>query len=265
MTPEAFRLAFGPVALITGASDGIGRAFAANLAARGLDLVLVARRADALEEIASDLSRRHGITARTVALDLAEPGAATRLVAEVEADDVGLLVAAAGYGSSGPFLAQDAGEESRMVELNCRAVVELAHGLGTRISRRKRGGLVLFGSLMGFQGVPWSATYAATKAFVQSLAEGLAVELAPRGVAVLSVAPGPVASGFGARAGMALGRSAGPDTVAEGALRALISRKRMVRPGFLSKGLGWSLSLLPRAARVRVMGQLMRGMAEGGR
>jgi short-subunit dehydrogenase len=253
------------VALVTGASDGIGRAFATSLAARGLDLVLVARRAAVLDELASDLTLQYGIKARVVPLDLAEPEAATRLLAEVEADDVGLLVGAAGYGSSGSFLAQDAAEEARMVDLNCRAVVELAHGLGTRLSRRKRGGLVLFGSLVGFQGVPWSATYAATKAFVQSLAEGLAVELASHGVAVLSVAPGPVASGFGARARMSMGQAARPEAVAEAALRALGSSRLTVRPGFLSKGLGWSLGLLPRGARVRVMGQIMRGMAEGGR
>jgi hypothetical protein len=265
MSPELFRTTFGPVALVTGASDGIGRAFASSLAARGLNLVLVARRATVLEDLARDLSHRHGVKVRTVPLDLAEPTAAARLLAEVEADDLGLLVAAAGYGSSGSFLAQDAGEEARMVDVNCRAVVELAHGLSTRFSHRNRGGLVLFGSLVGFQGVPWSATYAATKAFVQSLAEGLAVELAPRGVPVLSVAPGPVASGFGARARMNMGQAAQPEAIAEGALRALGSRRVTVRPGLLSKGLGWFLGLLPRAARVRVMGRIMHSMAEVGR
>lgn len=263
MTPEAFRRAFGPVAVVTGASDGIGRAFAESLAARGLGLVLVARREAVLEELARKLSRQHGVEVRVLPLDLAEPGAAARLVVEVEGDEVGLLVAAAGYGSSGSFLTQAADEEVRMIDVNCRAVVELAHGLGARMTDRGRGGLVLFGSIAGFQGVPWSATYAATKAFVQSFAEGLAVEIAHRGVAVLSVAPGPVATGFGARAGMAMGRAARPAEVAEGALQALAARRRTVRPGLQSKGLGWSLGLLPRAARVRIMGQIMRGMTGG--
>ncbi len=265
MMPEAFRRTFGPVALVTGASDGIGRAFAARLAARGFDLILVARRAELLEELAVELSHQHGIKARSVPLDLSEPGAADRLMEEVGADDIGLLVAAAGYGSSGSLLGQDVSEEARMVDLNSRAVVELAHGVGARVARRERGGLVLFGSLVGFQGVPWQATYAASKAFVQSLVEGLAVERAPRGVTVLSVAPGPVASGFGARARMRMGQAAQPEAVAEGVLQALGSRGRTVRPGLLSKGLGWSLGLLPRAARVRVMGRIMRGMAESER
>lgn len=265
MTPDASRRAFGPVAVVTGASDGPGRAFARGLAARRLDLLLVARRGDALEEVARALSGQHGVGARVLPLDLAEPGTAAQLLAEVADDELGLLVAAAGYGSSGPFLAQDVGEEARMVDVNCRAVVELAHGLGTRMAGRRRGGLVLIGSIVGFQGVPWSATYAATTAFVQSFAEGLAVELAPRGVAVLAVVPGPEASGFGARAGMAMGQAARPVEVAKGALRALAARRRTVRPGLQSKILGWSLGLLPRVARVQIMGQLMRGMAERGR
>lgn len=265
MGPDDFRRSYGPAALVTGASEGIGRAFAGSLAARGLDLVLVARRADDLDRLAVELSAQYGVRVRVVPADLTETGATDRLLAEVEGESIGLLVAAAGYGSSGSFLKQDAREEARMVDLNCRVVMELSHGLGARMSQRGRGGLVLFGSLVGFQGVPWSATYAATKAFVQSLAEGLRVELAPAGVTVLAVAPGPVASGFSARAGMAPGRSARPETVAEETLQALGTRKSTVVPGPMAKGLGWSLGLMPRAARVRFMGRIMQSWAGDGR
>jgi short-subunit dehydrogenase len=107
--------------------------------------------------------------------------------------------------------------------------------------------------------VPGSATYAATKSFVQSFAEGLGVELAPRGITVLSVAPGPVGTGFAARAGMRMDRAETPETVARVALAAL-ARGGTVRPGPISKLLGWSLALLPRPVRVRLMGQIMKGM-----
>jgi short-subunit dehydrogenase len=250
---------FGPTALITGASDGIGRAFAERLAAQGFDLILVARRERVLQDLAATLSERHGIAARTHVLDLSEADAVPRLLAETAGQPVGLLVAAAGFGSIGPFLAQDVGSEINMVDLNCRAVVELSHGLGQRMANEGRGGIILFGSLVGFHGAPRSATYAATKGFVQSFAEGLAEEMRSQGVSVLSVAPGPVATGFAARAGMQMGLSQRPALVARSALAAL-GRRTTVRPGTLSKFLGWSLGMLPRWGRVRVTGLIMKGM-----
>lgn len=120
-------------------------------------------------------------------------------------------------------------------------------------------GIVQFGSLVGFNGAPLSATYAANKGFLQSFAEGIAAEMRPHGVSVLSVAPGPVGTGFAARAGMQMGQAATPEMVARSAL-ALLGRRATVRPGFLAKSLGWSLAMLPRWDRVRVMGVIMRGM-----
>jgi uncharacterized protein len=146
-----------------------------------------------------------------------------------------------------------------MVDVNCRSVVELTHGLSTRMVAQGRGGVVLFSSVVGFQGVPGSATYAATKGFVQGFAEGLAVELRPMGISVLSVAPGPVGTGFAARAGMQMGKAETPQTVARVALAALPGGGT-VRPGFLAKLLGWSLAMLPRRGRVRLLGQIMKGM-----
>lgn len=253
---------FGPTALVTGASDGIGRAFARALAAEGFDLVLVARRRDVLDALAEDLSARHGIAVQVIAADLAAPEAVADLLAHTAAQPIGLLVAAAGYGSAGPFLDLPPASEAAMVDLNCRSVVALTHGLATRMAAQGGGGVVLFGSLVGFAGAPWSATYAATKGFVQAFAEGLAVELRPRGISVLSVAPGPVGTGFAARARMRMGKAETPETVARVSLRAL-ARGGTVRPGALAKFLGWSLALLPRGVRVRVMGRIMQGMAPG--
>lgn len=250
---------YGPTAVVTGASEGIGRAFAVALAREGFDLVLVARREDRLRALASELEAEYGATVQVVATDLSVPGASRALVEANEGRTIGLVVAAAGFGSVGSFLEKRIDEESSMVDLNCRSVVELAHGFGGRMVDAGRGGFVLFGSLVGFSGAPRSATYAATKGFVQSFAEGLAVELRPHGVDVLSVAPGPVASGFADRAGMALAFSQTPAAVAAGALAAL-GRTTTVRPGVLSKALGWSLGMLPRRGRVRVLGALMKGM-----
>jgi short-subunit dehydrogenase len=185
---RALKRRFGPTALITGASDGIGRAFAVQLAGQGFDLILVARRGDVLQEMALDLGTRFGGDVRVMAMDLSDPAAVPDLLSLTESTPVGLVVAAAGFGSIGPFLDQDMASEINMVDLNCRSVVELSYGFGQRMSAQRRGGIVLFGSLVGFNGAPLSATYAATKGFVQSFAEGIAAEMRPNGVSVLSVA-----------------------------------------------------------------------------
>lgn len=235
---------YGPWAVVTGASDGIGRAIALELAATGMNLVLVARRQDALGQLARDLRTQHAIETRTMALDLAQPSSVAALVEATRALDVGLLVAAAGYGTSGAFCEAELDPELVMIDLNCRAVAALAHAYGRRFVARGRGGLVLFSSLVAFQGVPGAANYAATKAYVQALAEGLRQELAPRGVDVLASAPGPVHSGFGARAQMKMTAATTPREVARGTLAAL-GRWGTVRPGLLSRLLELSLSLLP--------------------
>lgn len=251
---------YGPAAVVTGASSGIGQAFAMELAQVGFDLILVARGADTLNALAEELAQAHGIRAVSHPADLSQPAAIHGLMAAAEDMDVGLLVAAAGFGSVGPFLSSGIAEDLGMIDLNCRAVVELAHHFGGRFAGRGRGGIVLFGSLVGWQGVPNSATYGATKAFVQSLAEGLHTELRPGGVDVLSCAPGPVASGFADRAGMRMGHTDRPETVARAALAAL-GRRQTVVPGSTGRLLTLSLATLPRRVRTAIMGRIMAGMA----
>lgn len=253
---------YGPWAVVTGASEGIGRAFAERLSAAGFSLVLVARREAALESLASDLRARGSGEVLVLPLDLTAPDAAQRLLDATAQHPVGLLVAAAGFGAGGSFLQLPAPLQRAMVDLNCGVVTELGVGYGQRFAAAGRGGLVLLSSLLAFQGVPRAATYAATKAFVQSLAEGLRLELRPRGVAVLSVAPGPIHSGFGARARMTMSLAQGPDVVARRALAAL-GRLGTTRPGWLSWLLEGSLMPLPRWLRVRVLALVMRGMTAG--
>lgn len=260
---DTFCRRYGPWAVVTGATDGIGRAFAFELASRGVHLILAARREALLTKLAEELATRFQIEARPVAVDLARQDGPEQLVVAAAHVDVGLLVAAAGFGTSGNFVDAPRGPELEMIDVNCRAVAALAHAFGRRFAGRGSGGLVLLSSLVAFQGVPRAANYAATKAYVQSLAEGLRRELRPRGVEVIASAPGPVLSGFGARAAMTMTMGATPDVVARGTLRAL-GRAGVVRPGWLSKVLEWSLALLPRWGRVRMMGVVMGGMTRNG-
>ncbi len=258
---EFFQHRYGPWAVVTGASSGIGRAIAVELAANGLRLVLVARRTGELEQIAKDLTAWHGLETRVLAADLASDDGVATVEAGTKDLEVGLLVAAAGFGTAGSFLESKLEDELAMLDVNCRAVMQLSRHFGNRLAQRGRGGMILFGSLVGYQGTPRAAHYAATKAYVQTLAEALHVELAPQGVDVLCSAPGPVQSGFGTRARMQMGAAAKPETIARATLNAL-GKKMTVTPGALAKFLTWSLMTAPRGLRVRIMGQIMGGMTK---
>ena len=261
-TPRAaWRARYGPWALVTGASDGIGRETAVCLAKTGLHLALVARRRAALESLADELAASHRIETRVLDFDLGAPDAPEALFAATADLDIGLVVACAGFGTSGRFLETDTDSELEMIDVNCRAVLALSKGFAQRFLLRNRGGLVLMSSLLAFQGVPLAANYAATKAYVQTLAEGLHLELSPLGIDVVASAPGPIHSGFAARAGMQMGLGQEPRHVAQATLDSL-GRRATVRPGWLSKCLEGSLFGLPRWARARILGQVMKGMTK---
>lgn len=256
-----FASRYGPWAVITGASDGIGRDIARQAAARGVHVVLVARRQDRLRALAAEIRTRHGVDARVLAADLGTRDGIESVRRATSQLDVGLLAAAAGFGTSGRFLESSLGDEQAMLELNCGAVLALSHDFARRFAERGRGGLVLMSSIVAFQGVPRAAHYAATKAWVQTLAEGLRRELAPQGVDVLASAPGPVASGFAERADMQMDGALDPSLIGGATLDALGSAGT-VRPGWLSKLLGYSLAILPRAARTLIMTAVMHGMTK---
>jgi short-subunit dehydrogenase len=256
-----FKHTYGPWAVVTGASSGIGEATAVELAKRGIDLVLVARREPALHALADRLRKEYGVDVRVRSADLATPAGCDTVEAESAGFDVGLLVAAAGFGTSGRFLDADLDAEMDMLDVNARAVLRQVLHFGRRFAERGRGGIVLFGSIVGFQGTPYAAHYAATKAYVQTLAEGLHVEFAPLGVDVLASAPGPVHTEFADRANMQMGSALTPEQVARGTLGAL-GQRPTAYPGLLTKVLSGALAPLPRWARTRIMKQVMGGMTE---
>jgi hypothetical protein len=252
---------YGSWAVVTGASSGIGRELALRLAEAGLNLVLVARSRSVLQQMALELSRQQRIEVRIVELDLAQETAVTALETATADLEVGLLIAAAGFGTSGSFLKAQLDQEIEMLNLNCRSLLGLSWSFGRRFAKQGRGGMVLMSSIVAMQGMPFAAHYAATKAYVQSLAEALSIELAPFGVDVLAAAPAPTHSGFAARAGMRMGFAVKPEDVAQPILNALGHRSTEL-PGCLSKLLVYSLAPLPRWARVHIMGGVMHSMTK---
>ena len=190
MTDDLLKAQYGPVAVVTGASSGIGRSFARQLGAEGLDLVLVARRTDRLKALAEELRSADGIAVHVHGIDLSEPTAAQQILQATADLDVGLVVSNAGFGLKGEHAANDPDVMSDMLMVNCHAPLLLAHGFIPRLRQRGRGGLLFTSSVEGLIGCPYSSAYSATKALVNSLGEGLWAELKPDGIDVLTICPG---------------------------------------------------------------------------
>lgn len=252
---------YGPWALVTGASSGIGEALVTRIAASKINLILSGRNRKKLEDLAASLRSDFDIKCQIVSVDLAYQEGIDLLIEETKAYDIGLFIASAGYGTSGSFLKADLYEELDMLKVNCDALLQLTHCFASRFKLRGNGGIVLMASLVGFQGTPFAAHYAATKAYVQSLAEALSVELKPEGIDVLAAAPGPVNSGFASRANMQMGATLKPEDIAVPILRAL-GKKQTVLPGLLTKFLVYALRTTPRWGKVKIMKLVMSGMTK---
>ena len=181
---------YGPSALVTGASSGIGKAFAHSLAAMGFDLVLVARRVQRLDELAGQLKQQHNVDVHVHQIDLVDANAAQHMLDATSSLDVGLVVSNAGFGFKGAYVNADATSMSEMLMVNCHTPMQLAHGFIPRLQQRQRGGIIFTSSVEGLIGCPYSTAYAATKALVKSLGEGLWAELQPAGIDVLTLCPG---------------------------------------------------------------------------
>ena len=249
---------WGPWAVVTGASSGIGAEFARALAARGIHVVLVARREALLRELALDLADRHGTDHRVVVADLATPEGASRVLAETADLDVGLLVSNAGAGQPGAFLPADPGDLHRRLRLNVGAHLDLVHGFATRFVARGGGAVEIVSALGAVDGIAHMAHDAASKAYVASLGAGLHRELAPHGITVSVLLPGnvdtPIIDQFGLTADD-LPMSPYPvDRAVAGALKAL----ERGRPSHVpDPRMRWITRLVPAAIRLRVNGRML--------
>jgi short-subunit dehydrogenase len=260
---SAFRKRYGPFALVAGASEGLGEAFSRALAARGVDLLLLARRREPLERLAAELRATKAVTVRVAATDLGDaelPRVARELTHDLE---VGLLVYNAAHSIIGPFVDGTLEENLRVLDVNCRGALILSHLLGGAMARRGRGGIVLMTSLSGSQGNPWLASYAASKAFDLVLAEGLWAELGARGVDVLACRAGATrTAGFLASRPKRAVPLQEPNAVVEEALAAL-GRGPSVVTGGLNRLAAFAFGrLLPRRASIRIMERATRRLYE---
>lgn len=251
--------------LITGASGGIGEAFARRLAAKGHNLVLVARSEDKLRALGDELQKKHQVAAEYVAVDLIEPEADKQLFEETQKNgiEVDWLINNAGFGSMGDFAALDLERELGMIGLNVSALVALTHRYLAGMRERKRGTVINVSSAAGFQPIPFMATYAATKAFVTSFSEAIAEENRPFGIQVLALCPGSTETNFHAAAGMdrAMGFK-GQETVedvVDTAMKAVAAGRTKVVSGWTNWLVASGVNFLPNSLITRVMGNGMRG------
>lgn len=250
-----------PLAVVTGASSGIGEELAAQLAARGYDLVLVARRRDRLESLAERLRNAHGASCAVIEADLARraerDALAIRLTSEVSRLDV--LVNNAGFGTHGFFRETDLDRELELIEVNCAALVHLTKAVLPGMLERKRGFVMNVASVAAFTPGPVMAMYYASKAFVLSLSEALWEECRGTGVHVSALCPGPVKTEFQSMAGIAAGaRSSGAapipvERVAREGLDALFRGKRVVLPGYQNRIAAFLARYSPRGRMLRTV------------
>ena len=244
------------VALVTGASAGLGVEFARQLSKRGHRLVLAARRKERLEELAKELGK-----ARAVAIDLSKTNAATKLMADLAANDeeVELLVNNAGFGLIGRFATADAKRLRQMIDLNVGTLADLCRAVAPGMIERKSGGIVNVASTAAFQPGPNMAVYFATKAFVLSFTEAMHEELKPHGIHVTCLCPGPTRTEFGDVAGFGgngmFDRVAmeSPDVVTAG-LEGLDKNRAVVVPGLLNKISANSGRFAPRSVVRKIAG-----------
>jgi short-subunit dehydrogenase len=256
------RLMAKSTVLITGASAGLGAAFARGYAARGDDLILVARRAERLDDLARELADKHGVRAEVIAADLAATDAADTLMAEIgkRGLPVDILINNAGFGARGDFTELDAGMQIRMIDLNCRTLVALCHAVLPGMIARRSGGILNIASTAAFQPGPWMAVYYASKAFVLSFSEALHEEVKTRGVRVATLCPGATKTEFGDIADMtssALFKFAGaPEQVVRDGMRALDGNRAVKVSGVANALLAGSIRFTPRFLARRIAGSL---------
>ncbi len=256
------------VTLITGASSGIGEAFARRLAAEKHNLVLVARSEEKLHTLCDELMVEHKITAHYVALDLTDYEADVRLFKETEKHglEVDWLINNAGFGSMGDFARLELERELQIIDLNISALVALTHRYLQKMRERKSGVIINVSSAAGFQPIPFMATYAATKAFVTLFSEAVAEENRPFNIKVLALCPGATETNFFDAANikepMQVKGMQTPEEVVKTALKAVKKEKSLVVSGFANYVGSVLGTIVPDALITRTIGKVLRSKIE---
>jgi hypothetical protein len=250
--------------LVTGASSGLGEQFARQLAARGGDLVLVARSADRLAALAEELRARHRVTVTALPADLSLADEVSRVAAATATTQLDVLVNNAGFGTYGTFAGLDPGREHAEVMVNAVAAVDLAHAALPGMLARRSGGIITVASSIAFQPSPRQAVYGATKAFSLAFSEALWAETRGSGVRILALCPGPVATGFFAGLGdqaatssIIYRRTADPADVVRAGLRGFDHDAMTVIPGLRTRFLAEGHRFLPRTVMARMSGKML--------
>lgn len=256
---------YGKWAIVAGASQGLGAAYAQELARRGLHLVLIARRAELLQSEAKQLSEKYGVKVKPLVLDLSFPDAAEQIIYQTMDLDIGLLVYNAAFSAVGPFLEQSMENHVREIHTNVHAPLKLVYLLGQRMLQRGSGGILLMSSLSAFQGSAYISTYAATKAFNIVLAESLWEEWRQQGVDMLVCVSGAVktpnyVSSQPVKTGGLGDMTLVPEQVVQEALDAL-GKQPFVIPGRMNRVASFVMRhLLPRKMTIQIMGRTLRAM-----
>jgi len=258
-----------PIALVTGASSGIGEAFARLLAERGHDVVLVARDQGRLDALAKELETAHGAHVEVLPADLTDPAQLERVEARCRdhAAPVELLVNNAGFGTFGAFHTLDLDGELREIQLNVVALVRLTHAAAVEMAARGRGGILNVSSLAGFQPGPMNATYGATKAFVTSFTEAVHQEMQGTGVSVTVLCPGFTRTDFQKTANAPAESVPGfmwqeSDEVARAGLDAVAKNHASAIPGLVNKTLGTFSQMAPNALTRRIAGKIIQNSTD---
>lgn len=258
MKPLVDKKIFGPWAVVTGASSGIGRAMSRHLAASGLNVVLVARRLDQLQTLGRELAADFGVEHRAVKADLTEEGFLEKIEDATRTLDVGLVIGNAGFATPGEFLTVELEDLLRCVRLKVTANLSLAHHFGRRLAQRGRGGLLLVSSIGGLAGIPYVANNAATEAYVLTLGEGLHLEMKQLGLHMTVLMPGPTLTESMSKMGidpadMPMKPMSAEQCAAEG-LAALQSNRATHIAGRMNRVMS---RLMPRSVATRVTGAMI--------
>ncbi len=251
---------YGSYALITGASSGIGKEFAKQLAQKGLNLVLVARRKERLETLKQEIQTDNKVEIHTIGIDLLSDNFLETIRAVTDNLEIGSLVNNAGVMYIGNYLDCPLEKDLQMIDLNIKVPAILTHHFVPKMVERKKGGLIFTASLLGFMGTPYATTYAGTKAHEIVKGEGLAYELKPHNIDVLTLNPGLTETEMTADndfSGMPM-KLMKPDVVAKTAIDAL-GKKVLVSPGFMNNMLNWmSKRIMSRKMNTNMFGKLMK-------